>query len=170
MSLLFQKSVRRCPNYNPTLSQKFTVLFSRFSRTMMSIYACLVSAFSTENAWKDNTSEVELREWANGTAVDMDWNRLQKRLFLDRLISQVVDLDEDEASEDEEGTTAYQKLPKRISNRNKEPTKTPGKNEDSKGMEFFVTETVERQISLGENLLEIVFPDISIDTENEVCP
>lgn len=133
------------------------------------VYACLVSAFSVENAWKDTTSDEELPEWANSTAVDMDWNRLQKRSFLDRLISQVVDLEDDEEEEEEEGISAYQKLRKRLANRNKEQTKTPGKNED-KGMEFFVTETVERQIALGENLLEIVFPDISIDTENEICP
>ena len=39
-----------------------------------------------------------------------------------------------------------------------------------KGTEFYVTETVENQIALGENLLEIVFPDISVDTDNETCP
>jgi hypothetical protein len=26
------------------------------------------------------------------------------------------------------------------------------------------------QIKLGENLLEIVYPDISVDTDNETCP
>lgn len=35
---------------------------------------------------------------------------------------------------------------------------------------FFVSEPVMRQILLGENLLEIVYPDISIDTDNEFCP
>lgn len=133
------------------------------------VYACLVSAFSAESAWKDTTADEELPEWANSTAVDMDWNRLQKRSLLDRIVSQVVDLDDEDAEDDEEGISAYQKLKKRLANRNKEPAKGLGKNED-KGMEFFVTETVERQIALGENLLEIVFPDISIDTENEICP
>lgn len=131
------------------------------------VYACLVSAFSAESAWKDTTADEDLPEWANSTAVDMDWNRLQKRSFLDRMISQVVDLEDEDGDDEEE--TAYQKLRRRISNYNKEPAKPAGKNED-KGMEFFVTETVERQISLGENLLEIVFPDIAIDTENEICP
>ena len=130
------------------------------------VYACLVSAFSAESAWKGK-SEEELPEWANSTAVDMDWNKLQKRSFFDRIISQVVDL-EDEDDTDEEGITSYQKLRKRLANRSKDPTKN--KAEDRVGMEFFVTETVERQIALGENLLEIVFPDISIDTENEICP
>jgi pentatricopeptide repeat protein len=134
------------------------------------VYACLVSAFSAENAWKGK-SEEELPEWANSTAVDMDWNKLQKRSFFDRIISQVVDLDDDDDTENEEGITSYQKLRKRLANRSKDPSKGLGsKAEDRVGMEFFVTETVERQIALGENLLEIVFPDISIDTENEVCP
>lgn len=133
------------------------------------VYACLVSAFSAESAWKDK-SEEELPDWANSTAVDMDWNKLQKRSFLDRIISQVVDLEDEDDEESEEGVTAYQKLRKRLANRNKDPTKGLGKAEDRVGMEFFVTETVERQIALGENLLEIVFPDISIDTENEICP
>jgi pentatricopeptide repeat protein len=133
------------------------------------VYACLVSAFSAERAWQDK-SEEELPEWANSTAVDMDWNRLQKRSFLDRIISQVVDL-EDEEEESEEGMTAYQKLRKRLANRRNDPSKGLGLSKiDREGIDFFVTETVERQIALGENLLEIVFPDISIDTENEICP
>ena len=37
-------------------------------------------------------------------------------------------------------------------------------------MSFFITEAVEMQIELGENLLEIVYPDISVDTDNETCP
>jgi hypothetical protein len=129
----------------------------------------LVSAFSAERAWQDKNEE-ELPEWANSTAVDMDWNRLQKRSFLDRIISQVVDL-EDEEEESEEGMTAYQKLRKRLANRKNDPSKGLGLSKmDREGIDFFVTETVERQIALGENLLEIVFPDISIDTENEICP
>jgi len=36
--------------------------------------------------------------------------------------------------------------------------------------EQYVTDQVLRQILLGENLLEIVYPDISIDTDNEFCP
>jgi pentatricopeptide repeat protein len=133
------------------------------------VYACLVSAFSAENAWKDK-SEEELPEWANSTAVDMDWNKFQKRSFLGRIISQVVDLEDEDDEDNEEGISAYQKLRKRLANRNKDPSKGLGKTEEREGMEFFVTETVERQIALGENLLEIVFPDISIDTENEICP
>jgi pentatricopeptide repeat protein len=124
------------------------------------VYACLVSAFSAENnSWKDTTNDEELPEWANSTAVDMDWNKLQKRSFLDRVISQVVDLEDDEVDDDEEGMSTYQKLKKRIANRNKDNVK--GLGEDREGMEFFVTESVERQIALGENLLEIVSPFVS---------
>lgn len=133
------------------------------------VYACLVSAFSAENSWKkDTTNDEELPEWANSTAVDMDWNKLQKRSFMDRVLSQVVDLDEGDGEENEEGMTAYQKIRHRLAKRAGDQSK--GLAEDREGMEFFVTETVERQIALGENLLEIVFPDISIDTENEICP
>ena len=132
------------------------------------VYACLVSAFSAESAWQDKNQE-ELPEWANSTAVDMDWNKLQKRSFLDRVISQVVDLEDEDDSEEDENATTMQKLRKRLANR-RDPAKGLTKAEDREGMEFFVTETVERQIALGENLLEIVFPDISIDTENEICP
>ena len=135
------------------------------------VYACLVSAFSAENSWKDTTNDEELPEWANSTAVDMDWNKLQKRSFMDRVLSQVVDLEDEDGEETEEGMTAYQKIRHRLAKRAADQTKGPaGKAEDREGMEFFVTETVERQIALGENLLEIVFPDISIDTENENCP
>ena len=35
---------------------------------------------------------------------------------------------------------------------------------------FLLSNKVLRQILLGENLLEIVYPDISIDTDNENCP
>ena len=132
------------------------------------VYACLVSAFSAESAWQDKDQE-DLPEWANSTAVDMDWNKLQKRSFLDRIISQVVDLEDEDDDEEDEGATTYEKLRKRLAKR-RDPSKGLTKAEDGEGMEFFVTETVERQIALGENLLEIVFPDISIDTENEICP
>jgi pentatricopeptide repeat protein len=141
------------------------------------VYACLVSAFS-DNAWKDTTGEEELPEWANSTAVEMDWNKLQKRSLIDRIVSSVVaEVDDDEADgESEDGMSAYQKLRSRLARRNKQAAsvakglKSDSAEAEDSNMEFFVTETVERQIALGENLLEIVFPDISIDTENEVCP
>jgi pentatricopeptide repeat protein len=136
------------------------------------VYACLVSAFSAESSWRDKgKEEEELPEWANSTAVEMDWNKLQKRSLLDRIVGKVVDLDDEDEDENEE-VGAYQKLRNRIMARRKQESAKPAiqsKTED-KRQEFFVTEAVERQIALGENLLEIVFPDISVDTENEVCP
>lgn len=136
------------------------------------VYACLVSAFSADSAWKDNTKEEDLPEWANSTAVEMDWNKLQKRSFLDRIVGQIVDLEDEEEDEGEEELTAYQKLRKKLTaRRNKDTAKGLGvQKAESTGMEFFVTETVERQIALGENLLEIIYPDVSVDTENELCP
>uniref|UniRef100_A0A7S3DVC3 dDENN domain-containing protein n=1 Tax=Entomoneis paludosa TaxID=265537 RepID=A0A7S3DVC3_9STRA len=132
------------------------------------VYACLVSAFSAESAWKDKAEEEDLPEWANSTAVEMDWNKLQKRTFLERLVGQVTDPSEEDGEEgdDTENLTTYQKLRNRVF----KSTKKDGAKDDEDKMEFFVTEQVERQIALGENLVEIVFPDILVDTENEDCP
>jgi hypothetical protein len=132
----------------------------------------LVSAFSAESNWRDKKKEEEdLPEWANSTAVEMDWNKLQKRSLLDRIVGKVVDLDDEDDDENEEGVGAYQKLRNRIMARRKQENAKPtGQSKAEDKQEFFVTEAVERQIALGENLLEIVFPDISVDTENEVCP
>lgn len=138
------------------------------------VYACLVSAFSAETSWKGKgTQEEDLPEWANSTAVEMDWNKLQRRSILDRLVGSVVDLDDDDDDDDDGSESNFAKLRRRILKSRAKQDASKGistqKSDDSK-MEFFVTETVERQIALGENLLEIVFPDISVDTENEVCP
>ena len=144
------------------------------------VYACLVSAFSADSAWKGDTAEEELPEWANSTAVAVDWNKLQKKSLLDRIVGKVVDLedddDEDLSGDNNQESSALGKLRNRLMtrrNRNKDISTGLDKkkeSDDSNRMEFFVTEAVQRQISLGESLLEIVFPDISIDTDNEVCP
>eukprot|EP00980_Cylindrotheca_fusiformis_P017597 scaffold5517_cov135-Cylindrotheca_fusiformis.AAC.27 len=132
------------------------------------VYACLVSAFSAESAWKRGTKEEDLPEWANSTAVEMDWNRLQKRTFLDRLRG-INDGDlEEEINEHDTVGTSLQKLRNFISRKQDKKRGTPSVEESR--VEFYVTESVERQIELGENLLEIVFPDISVDTDNETCP
>jgi hypothetical protein len=107
-------------------------------------------------------------EWANSTAVEMDWNRLQKRTFLDRLRGLGDDDDEDEVNEHDAVGASMQRLRKFVAQRRGKARLTP-KVEESR-VEFYVTESVERQIELGENLLEIVFPDISVDTDNETCP
>ncbi|KAL3923848.1 MAG: hypothetical protein SGILL_001407, partial [Bacillariaceae sp.] len=129
------------------------------------VYACLVSAFSADTAWRNGTKEEDL---PGTTAVEMDWNRLQKRTFLDRLRGRGDDDSEDEANEHDAVGASMQRFRKFIAQRQGKKRLTP-KVEESR-VEFYVTESVERQIELGENLLEIVFPDISVDTDNETCP
>jgi len=132
------------------------------------VYACLVSAFSADTAWRNGTKDEDLPEWANSTAVEMDWSRLQKRTFLDRLRGRGNDESDDETNEHDAVGASITKFRQFISQRQGKKRVTP-KVEESR-VEFYVTETVERQIELGENLLEIVFPDISVDTDNETCP
>lgn len=135
------------------------------------VYSCLVSAFSNDTAWKQGSTEVDedLPEWANSTAVEMDWNKLQEKSFVDRTKEMFAGNTEgdEEGEEGEEGTTTYQRLKNKLFK-----TKTVGKvpKVSEKAVEFFATKPVEMQIELGENLLEIVYPDISVDTDNETCP
>jgi len=133
------------------------------------VYACLVAAFSADTAWRNGTKDEDLPEWANSTAVEMDWNTLQKRSFMDRLKSRANgDEGDDEVNENDAVGSSINRFRQFISNRQGKKRVTP-KVEESR-VEFYVTETVERQIELGENLLEVVFPDISVDTDNETCP
>jgi len=133
------------------------------------VYACLVAAFSADTSWRNGTKDEDLPEWANSTAVEMDWNRLQKRSFMDRLRGRANEDDgDDETNETDAVGASINRFRQFISNRQGKKRNTP-KIEESR-VEFYVTETVERQIELGENLLEVVFPDISVDTDNETCP
>mmetsp|Transcript_20122 Transcript_20122/g.47221 ORF Transcript_20122/g.47221 Transcript_20122/m.47221 type:complete len:1185 (-) Transcript_20122:1521-5075(-) len=132
------------------------------------VYACLVAAFSADTAWRNGTKDEDLPEWANSTAVEMDWDRLQKRSFMDRLRGRANDDRDDEANETDAVGNSINRFRQFLSNRQGRKRATP-KIEESR-VEFYVTETVERQIELGENLLEVVFPDISVDTDNETCP
>merc|ERR1712192_156943 len=128
--------------------------------------------------WKQGQSgskkDEELPAWANSTSIEMDWNKLRKRSLLDRLLGAVEGSDEDEDDEDGgqggSGSTTIQKVRSLMSRRKHQKEKKARAKDEENRMEFFVTESVERQIALGENLLEIVFPDISLDTENENCP
>lgn len=112
---------------------------------------------------------LKLAEWANSTSIEMDWNKLQKRSLLDRLTGFIDDEDEEEAEEEPSNVGNIGKIRQLIARRRKKKSDGAKRAEETR-MEFFVTEAVERQIALGENLLEIVFPDISVDTENETCP
>ncbi|KAL7434989.1 hypothetical protein ACHAXM_004579 [Skeletonema potamos] len=133
------------------------------------VYSSLVSAFSAESAWKQISGEAqeELPDWANGASMDMDWNKLKvhKRSYMDIVKEK---LGSDENGEHPEG---LKNTFKRLVGRGKEVEKGKLERKSSKGYtEQFVTDQVLRQILLGENLLEIVYPDISIDTDNENCP
>lgn len=150
------------------------------------VYSCLVSAFSAENAWKrvTSTDKVDLPEWANGATVEVDWNKLQKRGW--RLRAGVRRGNNSEItptrSEDDNGpqpSRSFIGSVKGIINRRRSPTNKnknivtnhwddPYDEEDI--VEKYVTDSVLRQIELGENLLEILYPDISIDTDKELCP
>ena len=137
------------------------------------VYSSLVSAFSTENAWKQASGEAreELPDWANGASIDMDWNTLkvQRRSYID-----IVKEKLGAADENEEHPKGLRNTFKRIVSRNKGKESDKKKDGASKAnneyTEQYVTDQVLRQIILGENLLEIVYPDISIDTDNEFCP
>ena len=107
-------------------------------------------------------------EWANSTAVEMDWNKLQKRTFLDRLRGIGEGDPEEEGNDQVGGASIKDRFRNFVARRPVKKGVTP-KLEESR-VEFYVTEGVEMQIELGENLLEIVFPDISVDTDNETCP
>jgi len=110
--------------------------------------------------------------WANSTSIEMDWNKLQKRSLLDRLTGFIDDSDDEEVEGDEAGgnVSNIRKIRQLIARRRNKKSQSTNSRPEEGRMEFFVTEAVERQIALGENLLEIVFPDISVDTENETCP
>lgn len=142
------------------------------------VYSCLVSAFSVENTYGNLVNSTEdLPKWANGASVELNWNSLSKRNFG---LSSNKAVDEDPA-----GTMSSRganMIRRRIS-RYRE-SRLSNKDDDVKEKrinaaeilgdaptkERFVTETVANQIGFGENLLEIIYPDISIDTDDERCP
>lgn len=132
------------------------------------VYSSLVAAFSAENAWKRVSGESqELPEWANGASMDMDWNTLKvsKRSYIDIMKEKL-------GATDGSGENG---LGNRIGNRimgrkraDQNAQRMPKQSNNYNAQ--YVTDHVLRQILLGENLLEIVYPDISIDTDNEFCP
>eukprot|EP00547_Thalassionema_nitzschioides_P001189 CAMPEP_0194213988 /NCGR_PEP_ID=MMETSP0156-20130528/14968_1 /TAXON_ID=33649 /ORGANISM="Thalassionema nitzschioides, Strain L26-B" /LENGTH=1426 /DNA_ID=CAMNT_0038942151 /DNA_START=27 /DNA_END=4304 /DNA_ORIENTATION=- len=155
------------------------------------VYSSLVSAFSAESAWKQasgdgKTQDEDLPEWANSTSIEMDWNKLRQRSFLDSAKAQLqnalagANLEDDDNNDNNptEGNLRLGRLRNFINRRasasnsssNSLANSTTPKNTQVEKIEFYVTEAVEMQIELGENLLEIVYPDISVDTDNETCP
>ena len=137
------------------------------------VYSCLVSAFSAESAWKQvsgDEPEEDLPEWANSTSIEIDWNKLRQQSFLDRAKKELKILAG--ASVDEDDTDGEESTMQRLRNYMGRGSRKPATKEEKKieAIEFYVSEPVEMQIELGENLLEIVYSDISVDTDNETCP
>eukprot|EP00579_Thalassiosira_antarctica_P013794 CAMPEP_0201947094 /NCGR_PEP_ID=MMETSP0903-20130614/54759_1 /ASSEMBLY_ACC=CAM_ASM_000552 /TAXON_ID=420261 /ORGANISM="Thalassiosira antarctica, Strain CCMP982" /LENGTH=1385 /DNA_ID=CAMNT_0048490219 /DNA_START=26 /DNA_END=4183 /DNA_ORIENTATION=+ len=132
------------------------------------VYSSLVSAFSAENAWKQASGEVreELPAWANGASIDMDWNTLkaQKRSYIDIVKEKLGATDENG-----DHPAGLRDTFNRWRNKGNQTEKKDASNTNTY-TEQFVTDQVLRQILLGESLLEVVYPDISIDTDNEFCP
>jgi len=145
------------------------------------VYACLVSAFSAENAWKKKIGQTtdHLPEWANGVTLEMDWNSLRQRSLVtatrNRMSSFSKFISEGLADEDQEQTKGVAGLGRRTGNlisslRGKRNTKPNTETKAKEPKEMVVTEPVLMQILLGENLLELVYPDIVIEMNAEACP
>ena len=106
-------------------------------------------------------------DWANGASIDLDWNTLkvQKRSYVDIVKEKIGAVDDIGHPAGLRGTF------KRIVSRNKAASTEKKDAVNITGyQEQYVTDQVFRLILLGENLLEEVYPDISIDTDNEFCP
>ncbi|KAL7537211.1 hypothetical protein ACHAXR_007661 [Thalassiosira sp. AJA248-18] len=138
-----------------------------------SLYVVMI-ARSTSAHSLDISIFVYRTDWANGASIDMDWNTLkvQRRSYIDIVKDKLGATDEHG-----EHPKGLRDTFKRIVEARRGSTKAD-KNKDGTSndkhnnqyTEQFVTDQVLRQILLGENLLEIVYPDISIDTDNEFCP
>ncbi len=100
----------------------------------------------------------------------MDWNTLknQKRSYID-IVKERLGGDDNAQEDHPVGLrNTFRRIIRRQST-NQAAKKNTASNQNSY-TEQYVTDQVLRQILLGENLLEIVYPDISIDTDNEFCP
>lgn len=141
------------------------------------VYSCLVSAFSAESAWKKLTgdkSDENLPEWANGVSVEMDWNKLQRHSYVDiakkhfiRTFNQEIDKNQISAIRERfmKGKVLSDLSPSMAqSAHNNDHDASVHKHKN------VMTKPVLMQVQLGENLLELIYPDISIDTDNELCP
>lgn len=111
-------------------------------------------------------------EWANGASMDMDWNTLKvsKRSYMDIVKEKIGANNSDDSEAQLVGLG--NRLNRILARKRANPAAksgAPQHNNNSYNAQY-VTDHVLRQILLGENLLEIVYPDISIDTDNEFCP
>ena len=142
------------------------------------VYSWLVTAFSSENAWNklSGKNAEDLPDWANGASVEMDWNKLQKRSMREKAKDRLKNFAEDDEDEEEavgvrrKSVVRMKQMIRRRMGTEGDQRLDPIIKAPSLEDKAFVSEAVLRQILLGESLLEIVYPDISIDTDNELCP
>ena len=97
----------------------------------------------------------------------MDWNtlKIQKRSYID-----IVKEKLGAADENGDHPAGLRNTFKRIVSRNKANQTQKKEVSPTNYTEQYVTDQVLRQVLLGESLLEVVYPDISIDIDNEYCP
>ena len=108
-------------------------------------------------------------DWANGASIDMDWNSLkvQRRSYMDIAKEKLGRADDSNGGH----PAGLRGTFKRIVSRNKaDKSAEKDKTSSQTYTQQYVSDHVLRQILLGESLIEIVYPDISIDTDNESCP
>ena len=101
----------------------------------------------------------------------MDWNTLkvQKRSYID-IVKEKLGANDDNGNHPAGLRNTFKRIVTRSKSNLNKDAPSSNKNKNSGYTEQYVTDQVLRQILLGENLLEIVYPDISIDTDNEFCP
>lgn len=101
----------------------------------------------------------------------MDWNTLkvQKRSYID-IVKEKLGANDDSGNHPAGLRNTFKRIVTRSKSNLNKDAPSSNKNKNSGYTEQYVTDQVLRQILLGENLLEIVYPDISIDTDNEFCP
>lgn len=105
----------------------------------------------------------------------MDWNTLkvQKRSYID-IVKEKLGATDENGDHPAGLRNTFKRIVRgnkaRQADKDKEAASSKKGNINDVYTEQYVTDQILRQILLGENLLEVVYPDISIDTDNEFCP
>eukprot|EP00551_Chaetoceros_affinis_P007768 CAMPEP_0203671310 /NCGR_PEP_ID=MMETSP0090-20130426/7133_1 /ASSEMBLY_ACC=CAM_ASM_001088 /TAXON_ID=426623 /ORGANISM="Chaetoceros affinis, Strain CCMP159" /LENGTH=1131 /DNA_ID=CAMNT_0050536351 /DNA_START=81 /DNA_END=3473 /DNA_ORIENTATION=+ len=137
------------------------------------VYSCLVTAFSAESSWRKASGNTDLPEWANGASVELDWNKVGKPSKHGSYINEGDQVTTLQSMMKKLRGLSSKEIDTSIDSDTTKDNKMIGSNHLLDGPltpEKFVTPTVGNHIGFGENLLEIVYPDISIDTDDERCP
>jgi len=143
------------------------------------VYSCLVAAFSVENSYGKIVKDETAPEWANGASAELNWNKLAKKSWISRTSpsSGLANL-QDSIGAGVKARAIRNKVSNFIARRKRAAEDDGGEKKinaaevlgDAPVKDLFVTRAIADQIGFGENLLELVYPDISIDTDNERCP